>query len=609
MSKSNRTKNPGNTMKLTDFVIHFLAKEGITHIFGLTGGAVVHFFDSADKNPDITSIFTQHEQAVAFAAEAYARIHNDIGAAIVTTGPGGTNAITGVLAAWMDSIPCVFISGQSRIEHTSRGTPLRQIGSQEFDIISLVSHITKYAVMVDDPLKIKYYLQKAVYTARQGRPGPVWIDIPLNFQWISLDIEQLSGFDPSLVKEDPDKEALEECLKLIKGARRPLVLAGYGIRLAHAENEFKKFVEIYKIPFVSSWNASDLLPTKNIFYIGRIGVAGQRGANLVIQNCDLLLALGSHLCINLTSANFNTFAREAKKVVVDIDAIELANCKIKLDLPIRCDVKKFFKELLKMWDRDASMEYCDSWKKKCLKYKSYNAVLPQWRRQKKYVNPYVFVDELSRLLGRNDIIVVDGGGTALYMSFQGLRIKEGQRLIVSSGIASMGTGLPESIGACFAGKCKRTICLTGDGSIQLNIQELQTIKYHNLPIKIFVFNNEGYLAIRHTQGDFLNGRFIGSHKTGGVSLPDYQKIAKAYGLKAVRIYKNDELPVKIKSVLAQRCPVLCEVMISPEQELIPRMAFKKNPDGLSLSVPLEDMAPFMDRKEFLENMIVRPWTA
>ena len=598
-------------MKLTDYVVDFLEKEGVKYVFGLTGGAVVHLFDSLDKNTNITPVFTHHEQAAAFAAEAYARVRNDLGVACVTTGPGGTNAITGVLAAWTDSIPCIYISGQSRIEHTSQNKPIRQLGSQEFDIVSLVSHITKYAIMIDDPKLIKYHLQKAVYLAKNGRPGPVWIDIPLNFQWISVNPDELPEFNPLSIEDEklPEEsvdDMVQECCNLLSIAKRPLVLAGHGIRLAHAEEEFKKFVLENKIPFVSSWNASDLLSTDNGFYAGRIGVAGQRGGNLAIQNCDVLLILGSHLSINITSANYHAFAREAKKIIVDIDPVELANCNIKVDLSIRCNCKVFLQKLLNKFDK-RQLRHINLWHEKCSKYKSYNAIPLQWRKQKKHINPYVFVDALSNELNSEDAIVVDGGGTALYMSFQALRIKQGQRLIVSAAIASMGTGLPESIGACFANNFKRTICMIGDGSIQLNIQELQTLVHHNLNIKIFVFNNCGYLAIRHTQDGFLDKRHIGSSKNGGISLPDFQKVAKAYGLKTVCVYNNKELTEKIKLVLNEPGPVLCEIMISPEQELIPRMGFETKSDGTSIAKPLEDMAPYLDRKVFLENMVVKTW--
>jgi len=593
-------------MKLSDYVADYLANEGIRQVFGLTGGAVVHLFDSLDKHSKIKPIFTHHEQAAALAAEAYARIRNDIGVAMVTTGPGGTNAITGVLAAWMDSVPCVFISGQARIEQTSRGKQIRQLGSQEFDIVSLVTPITKYAVMIEDAKSIKYHLQKAVHIARSGRPGPVWIDIPLNIQWSEIEPDKLKGYMPEKTKEESiDKKRLKQCVEVLTKAKRPLILAGYGIRLGNAVEEFRDLIRKYKIPYVSSWNASDLLPTADPLYAGRIGVAGQRGGNLAMQNCDCLLALGSHLSLPLIGANINTFAREAKKIVVDIDPVELDFIRSNIDLPIAADVKIFLQELLKGLEKTKQPEL-SWWRQKCLKYKSYNAVPKAWEKQKKYVNPYVFVDLLSDQLDKNDVVVVDGGGTALYMSFQGTKIKQGQRLIVSGGIAAMGTGLPESIGACFANGRKRTICMTGDGSIQLNIQELQTIFHHKLPIKIFVFNNSGYLAIRHTQNEFLRGRYIGSHSTGGMSLPDFIKIAQAYKIRAVRVSNNKELFKKIRSVLNTSGPALCEIMISPDQQLIPRVGFDKRSDGTGQARPLEDMAPFMDRKEFLSNMIVKP---
>lgn len=593
-------------MKLTDYVAEYLAQQGIKQVFGLTGGAVVHLFDSLAKQLGIEPIFTHHEQAAALAAEAYARIRNDVGAAVVTTGPGGTNAITGVLAAWMDSVPCIYISGQARVEHTSRGKPIRQLGTQEMDIVSLVSHITKYAVMIDDPRTIRYHLEKAVHLARSGRPGPVWIDIPLNIQWLSIEPDKLPGYQPESGQENQiDNNQLDKCLALLKNAKRPLVLAGYGIRLGKAVAEFRRFINDFNIPFVSSWNASDLLPTDSKLYAGRVGMAGQRGGNLAIQNCDCLLALGSHLSLQLTGMNQKTFAREAKKIMVNIDPVEAAFRQDKVDLSLVGDVKSF---LSKVTQKLASGKMADTsgWRKQCAKYKKYNAVQKEWKRQAKYVNPYVFVDTLSDALTKDDVIAVDGGGTALYMSFQASIIKKDQRLIVSAGIAAMGTGLPESIGACFANGRKRTICLTGDGSLQLNIHELQTVMNYGLPVKIFVFNNSGYLAIRHTQNDFLDSKYVGSSQSGGVGLPDYQKVAKAYGLKTSRIGHNRELKGKIDQALKLKGPVLCEIMIDPDQQLIPRVGFDKNPDGTGIGRPLEDMFPYLSDKEYASNMLVKP---
>jgi acetolactate synthase-1/2/3 large subunit len=598
-------------MKLTDYLIDFIAKQGVRHIFGFTGGGAVHIFDSIDKNPKIKPIYCHHEQSVALAAVAYSRVTNNMGVGVVTTGPGGTNTITGVLAAWQDSVPCIFISGQARLEHTSHGRSLRQLGTQEFDIASLVRPITKYSAMVEDAKMIRYHLEKALYFAREGRPGPVWIDLPLNFQWSFIDRAHLAGFDP--LKEarlnQPKADPLRDCKKvynLLLKAKRPLILAGYGIRLGHAEKEFSGLTQKMRLPFVSTWNASDYLPTDNELYVGRIGIAGQRGANLAIQNCDLLLAVGSHLAIPLTGTLFKAFAREAKIVIVDIDKKELEPKTVRIDLAVNCDSKLFLVNLGKLAAPSGSKK--DSlWLKKCARYKKYNLITKELKAQKDYVNPYVFMDSLSDELNSRDVIVVDGGGTNLYISFQALKVKKGQRLITSSAIAAMGTGLPESIGACFANNRGRTICLIGDGSMQLNIQELQTILYHKLPVKIFVMNNNGYLAIRHTQKAFLKGNFSGSSDQGGLSLPDYQKIAKAYGLKAVRINKNSGLSKGIRCALRTPGPVLCEIMVSPKQELIATQGFDSNKDGTFSPRPLEDMAPYLERKEFFANMFVKPW--
>ena len=530
-------------MKLTDYVIQFLAEQGIEHVFGVTGGAVVHLFDSADRHPGMRPIFTHHEQSAAMAAEAYARMRNGLGAAFVTTGPGGTNAITGVCAAWLDSIPCVYISGQARLAHTTRGRPLRQLGTQQLDIVPLVAPITKYAAMVDDARLIKYHLQRAAWSARSGRPGPVWIDLPLDLQWASIDPETLPGFDPTAADDRPAAAAsdVRQCLELLGAARRPIVLAGYGIRLARAEDEFRRLIEALRVPFLSSWNASDLLPTDDELYVGRPGIFGQRGANLAIQNCDLLLSIGSHLCVPITGTMFDAFAREAKTIIVDVDRGELEHRPVRVDLPVQSDAKVFLRELLEQ-ATGARLPDIGPWRKMCFRYKSrYNTVPLEWRDQTEYVNPYVFLDVLSEELDGTDVIVVDGGGTINQITFQALRVKGEQRVIISGGLCAMGSGLPESIGACVGAGGRRTICLSGDGGMQFNIQELQTIVHHALSVKIFVLNNGGYLSIRHTQAGFLESRYVGSSPSGGLSLPDLGKVARAYGVRAERIERHGEL--------------------------------------------------------------------
>ncbi len=594
-------------MKLSDYVVEFLAGEGVRHVFGVTGGAVVHLFDSVGRNPQMQPVFNHHEQAGALAAEAYSRITGNLGAAFVTTGPGGTNALTGVCAAWLDSIPCVYISGQTRREHTSRGKGIRQLGSQELDIITLASPITKYAAMLEEPARIRYHLEKAVYTARSGRPGPVWLDIPLDCQWAQIEPQQLPGFTPPASSEPKNEKQVATFIELLRQAERPLLLAGYGIRLAHAERDFRALVNQTGLPFVTTWNARDLVSTDSPLHLGCPGFEGERGANLAVQNCDLLICIGSHLSIPLTGTMFKAYARQAKIVMVDIDPVELGHRNVRVDLPIECDARLFLEETNRQL-QDFRPNDITRWQAACRTYKTrYNMVPPEWRRQPEHVNAYVFIEALSGELGKEDVVVVDGGGTVTQVAFQTFKVKEGQRLAISSGICAMGTGLPESIGACFATGGKRTICLTGDGSLQFNIQELQTVAHHNLPVKIFVFNNGGYLAIRNTQDGFLGSRYFGSEAGGGLSLPDFGKVARAYGIRAMCINNHRELRRKIRLALGTPGPVLCEVMIDRKQEIAPRQGFDMRPDGTGAARPLEDMYPYLPREELNTNMFVPPW--
>ncbi len=586
-------------MKLTDFVAEFLVNQKIHEVFGLTGGAVVHFFDSLNKTADINPIFTHHEQSAALAAQAYARINKNLGAAIVTTGPGCTNAITGTLAAWQDSVPCLFISGQARFEHTTQGKPVRQIGTQQLDIVPIVSSITKYAITLENPKMIKYHLQKAVYLAKNGRPGPVWIDVPLNFQWADINPDKLTEFQPP--KEQHLKIKDQKINKIyaeISKAKRPLFLLGHGIRLAHAEKEIHSLINKLQIPFVTSWGSADLIPTDHRLNVGRIGITGTRGGNLAVQNCDLIIAVGSHLSLQLTGANYKNFARKAKKIVVNIDKNQLDNLTIPIEFSIHCDAKVLIQKLLK---KTKHIQSIDFWLNKCLQYKKYNLYQTS---SDKYVDSYGFLTTLSNLSSENDVIVVDGGGTALYNSHQAFRLKKEQRLICSTGISAMGTGLPESIGACFANKKKQVLCLIGDGSMQLNIQELQTIFHHQLPIKIFVFNNSGYLAIRHTQNGFLEKNYVGSSFQGGLSLPNFLKIAKAYKIKCFQIKNHLNIEDKIKKILQMKAPVICDLLLSKKQPLIPSLGFTKTAKGTFISKPFEDMSPYLSREEFKENMII-----
>ncbi len=598
-------------MKLTDYVIEFLVAHNIDTIFGLTGGAVVHFFDSADKNESMHPVFCHHEQAAALAAVSYARGGNRTGAAVVTTGPGGTNTITGVTSAWQDSIPCLFISGQSRKDHVSYGKKTRQVGAQELNIVDIVKPITNYAAMLESPTDIRCLLEKALYLSNSKRPGPVWIDIPVDFQWVSVEHDSMLSYDPE--KEcpgdslnGPPKESCQKTIDLLGKAKRPLLLVGYGVSLSRAEGLMTSFVEDLGVPFVTTWGASDIFDNKHPLNVGRLGVAGQRGANLAVQNCDLLLVIGSHLSIPLTGTNVDAFARDATIIVVNIDKEEIGNQSIRIDYPVCCDAKKFLFEISALSKKITPL-CCGDWLDYCVSYTAYNHIQKKRNDNDKYIDQYQFVDTLSDLLDDNDTVVVDGGGTNVYITFQSFKVKKGQRLLLSTGICAMGTGLPESIGVSFTRHDGRVICLCGDGSMQLNIQELQTIIHHDLNIKIFVMNNDGYLAIRNTQDGFLDGNYIGADSTGGVSLPDYKKVAGAYGMETMQISVSGDMIYSIQEVLQVKGPVLCEVMISPNQEVIPRQGFRLKEDGGYEPLPLEDMYPFLDQNEFEANMIVKTW--
>ena len=597
-------------MKLTDYVVQLLADRGIRHVFGLTGGAVVHLFDSAERSGRLRPIFNHHEQASAFAAQAYARLHRSPGACFVTTGPGVTNALTGLAAAWLDSVPCVYISGQARLSHTSMGRKHRQIGTQHIEVMPLVSPMTKYAVLVRDARFIRYEMEKALHIAISGRPGPVWIDLPLDLQWAEIDPRVLPSFysaDETPPAAQPASDIdIATCFKWLSESRRPLFLAGYGVPLAGGEKVFSQLVNRTGIPFVTTWGAVDIMPTSHPGNLGRPGIAGQRAANLAVQNCDLLIVIGSHLCIPVTGTMFQSFARSARIVMVDIDPDELTGRSITLQLPVNSDARVFIEQLLERIPNDGGFG-CKSWHDACALYR--DRYLSPQAPVGGQLRSYDFVRALSELSDDNDVIVVDGGGTNVYVAFQTFRIKGRQRMILSSGLCAMGSGLPESIGACYGSGERRTLCLCGDGSLQLNIQELETIRHHNLPIKIFVTDNSGYLSIRHTQKEFLKENYVGSGLSGGVSLPDYTKVAAAYGLPVVSIDRSEDLHRGLSEALSTKGPLLCVVKCCPDQEVVPRQGFDRKPDGTFAPRPLEDMAPFLERPEFAKAMQIPGYNA
>jgi acetolactate synthase-1/2/3 large subunit len=598
-------------VKLSDYVISQLKKEGIDTVFGVTGGAVVHFFDSIEKMGDMNAIFFNHEQSASFAVEAFAKMKKSLGGGIFTTGPGGTNAITGLAAAWLDSIPCIFISGQVRTTQTVRGRNLRQVGSQELDIISIVRPITKYAVTVYDSSEIRFHLEKAIYLARTGRPGPVWIDIPVDLQWVMLEPEGLKSFDALTDEFSPQKPTLtplqlKSVLRLIQCSKRPLVLVGYGVRLAGAEEELLHLLETLQVPCVQTWSMADFLPSQNLLNIGRPGLSGQRGANLAIQNADLIISIGSHLNASITGTRPELFARDAKLVVVDIDQNELENCAIPIDVALQTDAKDFILALRGASNcLDSLGSNWQEWGAVCRRYRLFNRVALDYADNQEYVNSYYFKHQLSEISKPGDVFVVDGGGTVVYSAFQSLEIKESQRIILSTGLCSMGSGLPEAIGVAFAAPRSRVFCLVGDGSFPFNMQELQVIRDCNLSIKIFVFNNNGYVSIRTTQKDFLDARFIGSSQESGLHLPEVEKIAAAFGLPFRRIDSQINLAEQIGMIVSDNFPLICEVLVSPDQEIVPRQGFLKRADGVFEPQPIENMYPFLG-KDVLESLMIVP---
>lgn len=599
-------------MKVSDYIAKKLVDDGIQHVFMITGGGAMHLDDSLGKHPKLQCIFNHHEQACAMAAESYARLTGRIPLVCVTSGPGGTNAITGVYGAYVDSVPMLVVSGQVRYDTAvaSTGLPLRQLGDQEIDIVKMISGVTKYAVMVTDPKEIRYHLERAMYLAKSGRPGPCWIDIPMNVQGAMIGEDKLKPYDPAedAAAEVPPKLSLEkvkEIVDRIKTAKRPVILAGSAIRISGGHDIFLKLVDRLNIPVVTAWNAHDNLPDSHPLYFGRPGSVGDRAGNFIVQNSDLLLVLGCRLNVRQLSYNWTTFAREAFKIIVDIDPYELKKPTIKPDLPVRADVRELMERMIAvigaepLLPKKEWMEWCRVRKEK------YPVVLKEYWDRKKLVNPYCFMQALGENLPEGQITVT-GDGTACVCSFQAMRIKKDQRLYTNSGCAAMGYDLPAAIGACFGSGRQKIVCLAGDGSIQMNLQELQTVVHHKLPIKIFVLNNRGYHSIKQTQENFFGLPYVGCGPESGVSFPDMERIAGAYRIPFVRCSNHREMDNCIKKTIESDGLSVCEVMLTPDQPFAPKASSQRLPDGRIVSKPLEDLAPFLDREEFKSNMIIKP---
>ncbi len=598
-------------MRVSDYIAQRLADLGVRHVFMLTGGGSMFLNYSIGTHPSIRTTFNHHEQACAMAAESYARITGTPGVINVTTGPGGINALNGVFGAWTDSIPMLILSGQVKRETYVRTYDLpnlRQLGDQEVDIIAMVRGITKYAVTVTEPQTIRYHLEKAWHLARSGRPGPCWLDIPIDVQSSPIDENNLQGYIPS--EETPAaSESLARTvtavLDKIKNAERPVLLAGTGVRLAGAVDLFNQVVHRLGIPVTTAWT-HDLIASDDPVFCGRPGTIGTRPGNFTVQNSDVLLVLGSRLNIRQTGYTWKSFARAAYKIWVDIDEAEFSKPTVNPDMGIKADLGQFLLEMHRQltavnWDQQSHAAWLDWCKERQVRYPAFSP------SQKKYttgINPYHFIDELFSQLNDDDVIVC-GNGAATVVTFQTAKLKYGQRLIANSGSASMGYDLPAAIGAAIARNGKRVICLAGDGSLQLNLQELQTLVYYRLPVKIFVLNNGGYLSIRTSQMSFF-GATVGESPSSGVSFPDIIKVAKAYKIPALRINTKNFSPVVQKAIQTPG-PALCDVIMNPKQGFEPRQSSRQMSDGRIVSAPLEDMYPFLDREELAKNLLIPPW--
>lgn len=638
-------------IKVSDYIAEKLVEAGISQVFTVTGGGAMHLNDALGHREGLHCLYNHHEQACAIAAESYARIHNKIAAVCVTTGPGGTNAITGVVGGWLDSIPMLILSGQVRYDTTARwsGVGIRAMGDQEFDICKAISSMTKYCEMVIDPMRIRFCLEKALYLAQTGRPGPCWLDIPLNVQGAYVEKEALIGFDrkdyeaggdgwaeesEAKIAEDEagkgekrplrpgkvDRETAGAILQKIRSSRRPVFNVGNGIRIAGAHQALMEVIDRLGIPVVTGWNSQDAIYDSHPLYTGRAGNMGDRPGNFAVQNSDLVFSVGSRLSIRQVGYNYETWARAAYVIVNDVDAEELKKPSVHVDMPVHADAKDLLETLAALLkeEQDAGrlpyplfeggegLRDMD-WRETCRMWKeTYPVILPRHMAcgDEEPANVYALVKELSSRLHEGQITVV-GNGSACVAGGHGYIIKKGQRFITNSAIASMGYDLPAAIGACMADHSQDIILLTGDGSIQMNIQELQTIIHHRMPIKIFLINNGGYHSIRQTQKNYFGEPLVGiGVDSGDLSFPDMEKLAWAYGYPYLRAEHNSQLGPAIEKALAMEGPVICEIMVSMGQNFEPKSAAKRLPDGTMVSPPLEDLSPFLPEEEMDANMLI-----
>ena len=590
-----------NKIKLSDYVAKYLLDNKLKIIYSVTGAGSMHFNDSIGTKKGLTVVYTHHEQAASMAAEGTARITGRPGVVNVSTGPGGTNALTGVAGAWVDSIPMLVISGQIMRKDRGPKHGLRQMGVQEINTVSVAKSLTKYAATVEDPNLIKYHLDKALHLSVSGKPGPVWIELPLDIQSSFVEPKKLKGFRPKKEKNKIPFNSFKKSIKLINSAKKPLIISGYGVRSANAVKELLQLIKKTQIPLSPSWNTIDVINSKSDLAVGRAGLFGDRPSNYAVQKCDLLIVLGARLTTAQIGYMDDLYAINAKKIYVEIDKNELKKPTARADLTINCNVKDYIKYLLKSKKLKTNKYSVLKWKEKLLNLKKKYPVSKEYvNKHKNYASSFKFVDDLCKFLKDNDVVVTDMG-TSFTCTMQGFQAKNNQRLWTSSGLASMGYGLPAAIGACIGGGKRRTICIAGDGGLLFNLQELQTVIHYKLPIKIFLIDNEGYLTQKLMMEKNFK-RYAGAHPPSGVSCPDFVKVAKSFGFKCDVINNDRSMPKKIKKIMENDKFHFCVIKIHPMQPLTPRVLMRMNSDGTFERTGIESISPFHDEKEHKRNL-------
>ena len=590
-------------MNVSEYIFDFYNKKGIDTVFMITGGQAMFLNDAVGKHGGYEIVCNHHEQCCTMSADAYGRIKHKPAIALVTAGPGSVNAMNGVVGGYTDSSPMIVISGQSALSFVQYQdkTKIRQHGVQGINIRPLVDSVTKYFITIDDPKKLKYYLEKAYYEATSGRPGPVWIDVPLDIQKLQVSEKEMISYVPEEVKNTHKiKNAVKQAFEMISESKRPLIIAGQGVSLADAEAEFCELAEKLQIPLITSRLGIGIIESDNDLYVGRPGNYGERSANFAVQNADLIISIGSRLASSTVGHDAASFGKHAKKFVVDIDQKELDKPGVSIDYKANIDCKDFINGMLAESVKRGKQDFSE-WKALCNKWKeNYPVVLSSYKDEEP-INSYYFTDRLSTLASANSAILVDTG-SCFHVACQVWKVKKGQSFLTTGGLSSMGYW-PAGIGACLANNKKTTLVITGDGSLQMNLQEFATLKSYNLPIKVFIFNNNGYLLIRHTQRNFMEGRYVGESPETGVWCPDSLRIAEAYGIKGIRISNVTEMDEKIKEAIEFDGPVICDVMTQEWQLLIPRVSSEKLPDGTLVSRDYEDMFPYLPKDELLSNMV------